>query len=208
MTAVDLATFRANRRHYIGGTDVAAICGLSPWASPLSVFLDKTGQPREQSETLAMRRGLALEDFIAAEFCREHTGRFVTYRPKPIIRTDWGFPAGASIDRMVALKEHPRTPIALLEAKTAFRNGWSQFNEKAEDLPDQYFVQVQWYLAVAGLQVLGLRLEDAQGTTQSSRDVRKPLSAEQEQDDEDEHEQLGASQIERHHSTFRRVRPW
>lgn len=151
MTAVDLATFRANRRYYIGGTDVAAICGLSPWASPLSVYLDKTLQTREQPETLAMRRGLALEDFIASEFCREHTGRFVTYRPKPIIRTDWGFPAGASIDRMVALKDHPRTPIALLEAKTAFRNGWKQFNEKAEDLPDQYFVQVQWYLAVSGL---------------------------------------------------------
>ena len=60
------AAFVAARRAYIGGTDIAAITGLSPWGSPLSVFLDKTApELAEHKDSLIMRRGLALEDFIS-----------------------------------------------------------------------------------------------------------------------------------------------
>ena len=68
------------------------------------------------------------------------------------MRTDWGFPAGASVDRFVATVEHPRTPIAVLECKTAFGfQSARQWSEAEADLPDSYYVQVQWYLAVTGL---------------------------------------------------------
>lgn len=150
--AANLAAFREQRRRYIGGTDIAAIVGVSPWASPLSVFLDKTSPEKaEDSDSLPMRRGLALEAFIASEFERAKPG-LVTYHPRPIVRDDWGFPAGASVDRYVATAEKPRTPIAVLECKTAFGFVSSrQWSEENADLPDGYFVQVQWYLAVTGL---------------------------------------------------------
>ena len=146
------AAFLTARRSYIGGTDIAAITGVSPWASPLSVYLDKTApEQAEQSDSLPMRRGLALERFIADEFERAHP-RVVCYHPRPIVRTDWGFPAGASVDRFVATAEHPRTPIAVLECKTAFGfQSARQWSEAEADLPDSYYVQVQWYLAVTGL---------------------------------------------------------
>jgi putative phage-type endonuclease len=146
------AEFLAQRRAYIGGTDIAAITGVSPWASPLSVYLDKTApEQAERSDSLPMRRGLALERFISDEFERSHP-RVVCYHPAPIVRTDWGFPAGASVDRFVATTEHPRTPIAVLECKTAFSfQSARQWDQAAEELPDSYFVQVQWYLAVTGL---------------------------------------------------------
>lgn len=147
------AAFLAGRRQYIGGTDIAAITGLSSWATPLSVYLDKTTPAADDGkDSLIMRRGLALEDFISDEFTRAMPG-LVTYRPKPIVRTDWGFPAGASVDRLIAKAEHPRTPVAVLECKTAFRDGWRTWDEERLDLPDSYFAQVQWYLAVTGLPI-------------------------------------------------------
>ena len=153
------AEFLAQRRAYIGGTDIAAITGVSPWASPLSVYLDKTAPGKsDDSDSLPMRRGLALERFIADEFERAKPGT-VTYHPAPIVRTDWGFPAGASIDRYIATAEHPRTPTAVLECKTAFSfqsaRQWQAPDPgkhiEEGDLPDSYYVQVQWYLAVTGL---------------------------------------------------------
>ena len=144
--------FLETRRRYLGGTDITAVIGVSPWASPLSVYLDKTGAAEPCDETLAMRRGLALERFIADEFTRANPG-LVCYKPRQVIRTDWGFPAGAQIDRMVARVAHPRTPIAVLEAKTAFRGGFAVWDAEAGELPDHYYVQVQWQLAVSGLQM-------------------------------------------------------
>lgn len=149
-TALAHEKFLTQRRRYIGGTDVAAILGVSQWASPLSVFLDKTGVPSDDKESLQMRRGLALEQFIADEFERVHP-ELTTWKAKPKVRTDWGFPAGASTDRLIALRDKPRTPVAILEAKTAFRFGWRDWDEANADLPDAYYVQQQWYLAVHGL---------------------------------------------------------
>ena len=33
--------FLARRKQGIGGSDIAAVCGLSPWRSPLDVYYDK-----------------------------------------------------------------------------------------------------------------------------------------------------------------------
>jgi putative phage-type endonuclease len=151
--------FLAQRRAYIGGTDIAAIVGVSNWASPLSVYLDKTAPEKsDDKDSLPMRRGLALERFIADEFERAKPGT-VCYHPAPVVRTDWGFPAGASVDRYVATTEHPRTPTAILECKTAFSYpaglAWQAPDPGKGagegDLPDAYYTQVQWYLAVTGL---------------------------------------------------------
>ena len=34
----------ALRKHGIGGSDAAAVCGMSRWAGPLDVYLDKTSK--------------------------------------------------------------------------------------------------------------------------------------------------------------------
>lgn len=131
---------------------MAAILGVSPWSTSLAVWYEKTQGPGPDRSTLAMRRGLALEDFIAAEFEREKPS-LVTFKTKPIVHEKWGFPAGASVDRLVAHRMHPRTPTGILEAKTAFKFGWRDWDEKSGDLPDAYYVQQQWYMAVTGLPV-------------------------------------------------------
>ncbi|MCW2632066.1 MAG: phage-type endonuclease [Pseudonocardia sp.] len=63
------------RRHGIGGSDIAAICGLSTWASPYSVFADKLGlTPADSEETERQRWGNLLEPVIGAEWARRHPG--------------------------------------------------------------------------------------------------------------------------------------
>ena len=64
------------RRKTIGGSDAAGIVGLSKWASPFSVWADKTGRTVEKADTEAMRQGRDLEDYVARRWM-EKTGKRV-----------------------------------------------------------------------------------------------------------------------------------
>lgn len=55
------------RRSGIGGSDVPAILGLSPYATPRSVWLSKVGLDEERESTYSQRRGAHMEAFIAKE---------------------------------------------------------------------------------------------------------------------------------------------
>lgn len=43
-----LAAHEHDRRTFIGGSDAGAILGLSPWATPYEVWLEKTGTPKAE----------------------------------------------------------------------------------------------------------------------------------------------------------------
>ena len=68
------------RKLGIGGSDAGAICGLNPYASPMSVFYDKTREDTEDRDNESMRQGRDLEDYVAyrrrisvyAGKCRSH----------------------------------------------------------------------------------------------------------------------------------------
>ena len=60
-----------NRRNYIGGSDVAAILGLSPYCGPRQLWELKRGL-RESEDSPMLRAGHALESFILSEY--ERTG--------------------------------------------------------------------------------------------------------------------------------------
>lgn len=65
------------RKDGIGASDVAAIIGLSPWASPWSVWADKAGLLPPAPENEAMAAGRWLEAAIGPWFTHE-TGLHVT----------------------------------------------------------------------------------------------------------------------------------
>lgn len=56
------------RRAGIGGSDVAALLGLSPWKTELDVYLDKIGEGSPYKETKRQRRGSAIEPLILRKF--------------------------------------------------------------------------------------------------------------------------------------------
>ena len=87
------------RRKTIGGSDAAGIVGLSKWASPFSVWADKTGRAAEKSDTEAMRQGRDLEDYVARRWM-EDTGKRV-YRLAAMLYNPQYPYAHADVDRMV-----------------------------------------------------------------------------------------------------------
>lgn len=69
----DRATWLTLRRAGLGGSDALAVAGLSPWRSPMGVWLEKTGHPDapQIEETPMMRWGHILEQPLADWFTRE-----------------------------------------------------------------------------------------------------------------------------------------
>jgi len=130
------------RRQGVGGSDAAAIAGVSPFASRLSVYLSKVQPLEAEPETEAQHFGNVLEDVVAREFSRR-TG-FRVRRRNAVLRHPEHPWMLANVDRLVSDGE---TGPAILEVKTRSayaRGAW----EAGVPLDVQY--QVQHYLAVTG----------------------------------------------------------
>lgn len=149
-----------SRRAGIGGSDIAAILGLSPWRSQLDVFLDKTAteKPVDQ-QTEPMYWGTVLEDVVAREYAMR-TGRRVQ-RVNAMLRHpkhDWML---GNIDRAVVadgsrarLDAFGRLAGAdgIVECKTvsAYKaDDWAG-PDGSDCLPVYYTAQAMWYLAISG----------------------------------------------------------
>lgn len=135
------------RRDGIGGSDVAALCGLSRFASPTSIYVDKLqlGAPREPNE--AMLWGHLLEEPIAREV-ESRTGLFVVHAQALAADADamW---RRCTLDGLVAeradlgLTEFAHA-LGTCQIKTSSDFGW-------DTVPDEYVVQVQWEMGITGL---------------------------------------------------------
>lgn len=143
----------ALRRHGIGSSDIAAICGLSRFGSPLSVYHDKVGDTDPEPETSRMRMGRRLEAVVAAEF-EEETG-YVTEVPTVMYQHPDVDYMLASPDRDVItdmeamLADGEREPDGVLEAKT-----YTGFGDLWDDGPPKAVViQTTWQLLVTDRRV-------------------------------------------------------
>ena len=57
------------RKHYLGGSDIAAILGLSSYKSAVDIYLEKTSDNINNDTTSQPARwGILLEDIIAKEY--------------------------------------------------------------------------------------------------------------------------------------------
>ena len=89
------------RKNYIGGSDAAAILGLSRYKTALEVWAWKTGQvvPDDISDKVYIKLGNKLEQTVA-EFFMEETGKKVQRVNDTIFHPKYPF-LGANIDRKV-----------------------------------------------------------------------------------------------------------
>lgn len=128
------------RRNGIGGSDAAAIIGLNPYSSAFQVYCDKVGLLPETEDNEAMRQGRDFEAYVAERF--EEAAEKRVRRCNNII-TNPAYPFMlANVDRLVVGEK------AGLECKTT-----SVFNKadfESGDVPTQYYVQCQHYMAVTG----------------------------------------------------------
>ena len=63
-TAITHEQWLAARRKGVGGSDSAAVCGLSRYSSPLEVWLQKTGRKPATPDNEAMQWGRLLEPIV------------------------------------------------------------------------------------------------------------------------------------------------
>lgn len=162
----------------IGGSDVAAALGLSPWRTPVELWQDKRGESEPQPTSDSMHFGTILEDIVAKEF-QERTGMKVQ-------RVNYTFADGeddwmrANIDRAIvnpdisgnvrAVKDPKEgkpvvTTDAILECKTASAFSAALWGDSQEDeikagkivtehrIPLYYETQAQWYMRLTGVPV-------------------------------------------------------
>lgn len=131
-----------NRVNFIGGSDAAAVLGLSRWKTPIQVWALKTGLLPEEDKTdsLPIEIGNELEDVVARLFTRR-TGKTVHRVNETVFHPKYPF-LGANLDRRVVGED------AILEVKTA--SGWKAREWEGQDIPQEYIIQVLHYLAVTG----------------------------------------------------------
>lgn len=125
----------------LGGTDVAAIVGLSPWRTPLDVWREKVGLSMpEHKETPAMRAGKTLEPLII-DLWAERSGGEITHRQVTLELAEWPIARG-TID---AIARAGDTDL-VVEAKLSRSSAW------ADGVPAHYAAQVHWYLMLTRLE--------------------------------------------------------
>ena len=144
MNQAEREAWLAERKSGIGGSDAAAVLGVSPWRTPVDVWLDKTGRAPQKEETEAMRIGTELEDFVARRYCQE-TGRTVQ-RYNRMIHD--GCLLG-NFDRLVVPDgEKVASHMGEIRTDTVLECKTSSAEWDGE-VPLQYVCQVQHYMGLA-----------------------------------------------------------
>lgn len=133
--------FLIERKKGIGGSDVAAIMGLSPWKTPLDIYLEKnTHVSLEDGDDISedkpqLARGRRCEKYILEEYaermaCQLSPGRLMVHPTYPILR--------GNIDAFV------EDTNIIVEAKSVGGSPNSWDNE----IPIYYKTQVAFYAAI------------------------------------------------------------
>ena len=136
----DRLAWLEQRRTGIGGSDVAAILGLSKWKTPLDVWKDQVEGGSEEEPTPSIEWGVRLEPVIRQKYS-DVTGLAVECPQQTFRHPEHGF--------MIANIDGICSDGRLLEIKTARTSAdWGE--EGTDEIPDYYLTQVQHYMAVLG----------------------------------------------------------
>lgn len=130
------------RTQGIGGSDVSAIAGISPFKSAHQLWLEKTGQAEPgQVGSECAHFGTLLEPVVRKEFT-ERTGIRVRQKHMLLQSEEHSFML-ANLDGVIREGDG----MAVFEAKTA-----SAYKQEIweEGIPAPYLLQVQHYMAVTG----------------------------------------------------------
>lgn len=146
----DEAAWLANRTKGIGGSDIGAICGVSPFTSARQIYFNKTGQFDETVKPNApakerMLWGHLLEPIVANEFARRNDKKLIevgaTFAHKDY---PWML---ANVDRLIV--DDNGAPYGILECKTT-----SEYNNdewESGDILLSYVYQLNWYMNILDL---------------------------------------------------------
>lgn len=143
---VGSAGWLAARRGALGGSEVAAVMGLSPFESRFSLWHRKQNLIGPIAETPPMEWGNRLEAAVAQKFADEHPEIHV--HSSGVWRNDERPWQVATPDRLLVWPEAD----GVLECKTAlYAYEWGESG--SDEIPVWYRCQVLWYLDTLGMKI-------------------------------------------------------
>lgn len=136
------------RQAGIGGSDIAALVGLSNYASPTSLYYEKTGELKpDRVDTERQRIGRRMEQVLAQEFT-DRTGLYCIAQQSTRVHSDYPF-ARCTLDGYASETlddDHdPALILGTVEFKTDGRFGWP------DGVPPNIRAQCIWGMGVTGL---------------------------------------------------------
>jgi putative phage-type endonuclease len=150
------------RVYGIGGSEVAALYGISPYATAFDVFkskVDDNGEPRYlgpapergprvraelQTDNPILEWGHRLEQAVAVKTADEIG---LVARPAGGLWQHLDHPVAIVTPDRIATKPRSRKPLALIECKTA-----GDSDEWEDGAPAHYEFQAQWQMGITGIQ--------------------------------------------------------
>lgn len=159
------------RSSFIGGSDIPAILGLSPYKTPLDVYLEKRGLWEDEAAGEAARWGTIMEPILAREYADRYGVPVLRRENGRVILLNAGDFPEAEGEHLLATLTHPVYPWArghldgvgiaesgvprhVCEFKTAdSRLGHLWGDEGTDQVPEPYLVQCQWYMMLAELEL-------------------------------------------------------
>lgn len=157
---ISRSEFLARRKSGIGGSDIAAILGLSPWRTALDVWLDKTSPEVVETPSAPIGTGAALwwgsrlEEVIGKAYA-EATGRriqrynaLIRHPEKPYFIGDVDFLCYCADGRTPATRKGGIRTERGVEIKNIRYAGEEWGADGTDEIPPWYLAQVQWYMGI------------------------------------------------------------
>jgi len=136
-----------DRRKWIGGSDVAAILGISPWKTPLQLWNDKTQPAMPETDAARLRvlnRGKRMEPYILDMIRDEHGVNVIAANERYTDQAVDYFACEIDAEAQDEMRGHIN-----IEIKTVHPFKVKEWGEELTDaLPLHYLAQVQWGLGI------------------------------------------------------------
>lgn len=152
------AEWLEKRKSFIGGSEAACIIGMNPYQTNVELWELKTGRRKaaDISDNPYVRYGTEAEKYLRELFALDFPRFKVEYIEHNMwLNSEYPF-AHASLDGWLT-DEHGRKGI--LEIKTTNISNSSGLLKWKDRIPDNYFCQVLWYLAVTGFDFCCLKAQ-------------------------------------------------
>ncbi|MFQ8838141.1 MAG: lambda-exonuclease family protein [Oscillospiraceae bacterium] len=149
----------------LGGSDAAAVCGLSPWMSPVELWKIKTGQKKAKdiSSDEVVERGVRMEPALRTLYAAMNPTVQVEYYPFDILAQSERPWLTSTLDGEL-IDENGRRGI--LEIKTGQTMKKADYEKWSDGkIPDNYYCQTLFQLLATGWEFVDLfaALEDIRG---------------------------------------------
>ena len=161
-----------NRTVGIGGSDAAAILGISPFKTNIDLWLEKTGQkePDDISNDEKVKYGHEAEEPLRTLFMLDHP-EYNLFHDGYMILQNTTYPSlQASLDG--ELTDINTGKHGILEIKTTEIMNKNMLDEWKNGIPNHYYTQCLHYLIVTGYEFVWLRAELKFAWDKNKKEIR------------------------------------